>query len=277
MLSVIILTWNSEIHIERCIKSLYIAARDLTAGINVYVIDNGSTDKTIYKLNKLKIIYPTLNIVQLEKNKGTTFPRNIGLRISEGKYVLFLDSDTEVFPQTINLLINVIEKEEKVGIAGPQLLYPEGDVQYSCKKFPTVKSKLLKLIPLEKCKELAAQEELYNLNIYRKNFKKIIEVDYCISAAWMVNRQAIKEVGFFDEKIFYAPEDVDYCLRMWLKKWRVVYIPYAKVIHHTQRISYRSPMIALKHIKGLIYFFKKYKYWLKRENIYKKIGFVPGL
>ena len=81
----------------------------------------------------------------------------------------------------------------------------------------------------------------------------------------------MNDIGLFDENIFYAPEDVDYCLRMWLKGWKVIYNPLASVIHHTQRRSYKDPKIAWEHLKGLFYFFQKYNYWFNREKIYKKI------
>ena len=87
----------------------------------------------------------------------------------------------------------------------------------------------------------------------------------------MVDRKAIRKVGLLDEHIFYAPEDVDYCLRMWLNGYKVVYNPTAEVIHYTQRVSHKSKKLAILHAEGLLYYFWKYKYLFSKRRIYNKI------
>jgi hypothetical protein len=271
MLSVIILTKDSEIYIEKCLNSLFLDIRKSGEETKVNVIDNGSKDKTLVILDRLKKKFPNLNVIKLGKNFGTTVSRNIGIRQDNSDNVLILDSDTEVQPGTIKTLIEVIKRNNEIGIAAPRLFYTDGSVQFSSKKFPTLKVKICKLLPFQWAKNRAESDELYESAVYSKDFDQIIEVDYCISAAWMVNRRAIEDVGLLDEKIFYSPEDVDYCVRMWLKAWKVMYIPSASVIHHTQRESYKKLRAALNHIKGLFYFFNKYGYWFNRKKLYSKI------
>jgi len=270
--SVIILTWNSEKYIGNCINSVFIDAGFSGIKIEVIVVDNGSNDGTIEILEKLqKKYYKDLEVLKLRKNYGTTISRNMGIRKSAGKYIFILDSDTEVQPGTMAKLIKTIESEKNVGIAAPRLVYADGSIQPSCKKFPTAKIKFFKTLPFNKFHEIAKKEELYDPKVYLSDFDKIINVDYCISAAWMVNRKTIEDVGLFDENIFYAPEDVDYCLRTWLKGWKVVYDPKAKAIHYTQRLSHKNFKMALSQIKGLLYYFIKYRYIFNRERIYRKI------
>jgi len=271
MVSVIILTWNSEKHIENCINSLFIDIKKLREEIKVYIIDGGSKDETLVILDRLKKKFPNLNVIRLGKNLGTTVTRNIGIRQNNSEYVFILDSDTEVQPGTFKTLIGAIKKGDKIGIAAPRLFYSDGSVQCSYKRFPTLKIKLCKFLPFRWAQNLADKDELYEPRVYSKEFNQTIKVDYCISAAWMVNRKAIEDIGLFDEKIFYAPEDVDYCLRMWLKGWSIIYVPSASVIHHTQRESYKKVRVALTHIRGLFYFFRKCGYWLNRKKIYNKI------
>lgn len=271
MITVIILTWNSEKYIENCVNNLLIDVKESMQDVEVFIIDGGSSDGTLEILSHLGKRYPNVNSIELGKNMGTTVSRNIGIRESSGEYVFILDSDTEVQPGTIRMLTETIKNGERVGIAAPRLLYPDDSVQPSCKRFPTAKIKLYKFLPFERTGKLAEKDELYDSQVYSKEFGKIIEVDHCISAAWMVSREAINDVGLLDENIFYAPEDVDYCLRMWLKGWKVVYNPLAAVIHYTQRASYRKPRVAWRHAKGLIYYFRKYGYWMNRERIYSKM------
>lgn len=276
MISVIILTWNSEKYIESCISSLFIDVKESGEEVEIFVIDGGSSDRTPKILDQLKTKYLNFNPIKLEKNLGTTVSRNIGIRESSGEYVFILDSDVEVQAGTLRILIETIEDEKRIGIVAPRLLLPDGSVQSSCKRFPTVNIKLCKFLSLEKTKEIAKKDELYDPKVYNKEFAQIIEVDHCISAAWMVNREAINDVGLLDENIFYAPEDVDYCLRMWLKGWKVVYNPSAIVIHHTQRASYKKRKVAWIHAKGLLYYFRKHGYWLNRKKIYAKIRMKEG-
>ena len=224
MISAIILTWNSERYIENCINSLFIDVNKSREDVEVFIMDGGSRDRTLEILEQLEKRHPNINSIKLGRNLGTTVSRNIGIRQSSGEYVFILNSDTEVQPDTIRTLTETIRERERVGIAAPRLFYSDGSVQPSCKRFPTAKIKLYKFLPFEKTRELAEKDELYDPKVYSKEFNQIIEVDHCISAAWMVSREAINGVGLLDENIFYAPEDVDYCLQMWLKGWKVVYV-----------------------------------------------------
>jgi len=263
--------WNSERYVEKCFDSLFIDVNKSKVDVEVFAIDNGSNDKTLLILEQIEKKYPNIKPIKLKRNLGTTASRNIAIGKSSGEYIFILDSDTEVQPGTLGTLIATIEKGKKIGIVAPRLLYPKGLVQPSCKKFPTAKIKLCKFLPFRSTRELAKKSELYNHEIYGKEFNQIMEVDYCISAAWLVNREAISDVGLLDEKIVYAPEDVDYCLRMWLKGWKVVYNPLACVIHYARRESYRKPLVAWRHTRGLLYYFRKYGYWMNRGKIYAKI------
>lgn len=271
LVSVIILTWNSEEYVDKCIKSVLEDAILSKIKIEIIVIDNGSSDKTLEILEILKKEYQDLKVIKLERNYGTTVSRNIGIRKSKGKYIFILDSDTLILKNVLSTLIETIEQAKRVGIAAPRLIYPDGNIQKSCKRFPTAKIKIFKYLPFKKLRNIAEKEEVYSKEVYQPNFREIIEVDLCCSAAWMLNREAINEIGLFDENIFYSPEDVDYCLRMWLNNWKVVYNSKIKVMHYSQRLSYKNPKITFSHIQGLIYYFKKYKYLFNRNKIYKHI------
>jgi len=91
-------------------------------------------------------------------------------------------------------------------------------------------------------------------------------VDYAISAVWVIKKEVLKIVGLLDENIFYSPEDVDYCLRLWKAGYKIIYEPRVPVIHHTQEISrgFKLNSAMLNHIKGLIYYFRKHGYFLRR-------------
>jgi len=195
----------------------------------------------------------------------------MAIRESRGDYILILDSDTEILPGALGALREALEGAPRAGIAAPRLLYPDGSVQPSCKRFPTALIKICKFSPFSWLQQLGEKAELYPPEVYSKGFKDVARVDYCISACWLVRRKAADAVGLLDEKIFYAPEDVDYCLRMWLAGWEILYVPSVGVIHHTQRRSHKSLSMAWIHAKGLFYYFRKHRYWLSRKRIYRRM------
>jgi hypothetical protein len=269
IVSIVILTWNSEKYVKRCLDSTYenLPKNDF----EIIVVDNGSKDGTLSILESYRKAQSNFKFIALDKNYGTTVSRNIAIKKSKGEYILILDSDTEIKKGALKELVTVLDSEERIGLVAPRLLYPDGSVQFSYKKFPTLTLKILKGLPIRKLNLLGEKMELYESKIYSKDFNEAIGVDYCISACWLVRKKALEEVGLFDENIFYAPEDVDLCIRMWLNGFKVIYNPKVTVIHHTQRVSKKNFRIAILHAKGLIYYFAKYRYLFSRDRIYKSI------
>lgn len=271
MISAIILTWNSARYIERCLRSLIEDAHKTDLPLEIFVVDGGSTDETLEILSELAQEIPEIQIIELGRNLGTTISRNTAFKKARGNYLLILDSDTEVIPGALEKMLRALKEYPRVGIACPRLFYPNGSVQISCKRFPTILIKICKIAPLSWLQRVGEKAELYPSEIYSKNFKNIVRVDHSISACWLIRREAVKTIGLLDEKIFYAPEDVDYCLRMWLAGWEVLYVPSAEVIHYTQRRSHKNLYMAWIHAKGLFHYFRQYGYWLSRKKIYKQI------
>lgn len=268
MISAIILTRNSERYIKKCLDCLKTSILKTGQGLEIFIIDNGSKDRTLKILEEIQEKNDFINLIKLNSNKGTTYSRNLGIQKSKGEYILIIDSDLELKEDTLQKLINRMNNSEATGIICPKLLYPSGKLQYSFKKFPTLQAKILKILSFyfNYFKKFADKSELYGEK------KEEFFPDYCISACWLVPKVIFNKVGLFDEKIFYSPEDVDYCLRVWLGGYRIYYFPAVEAIHHAQRISYKKNEFKFIHIKGLFYYFLKHKYLFSRRKIYKKIS-----
>lgn len=265
----IILTWNSEKYIDKCIKSIF----NLNfSEIYISIVDNGSIDSTIEILEKLKSdkknIY--LNLIKLKNNLGTTISRNLAIKDVKDKvdYICILDSDTEVNQNAINHMIILLNKNEKNGIIGPMMRSLDGTIQPSGRNIPTLTIKILKILPFRFIKEIG--ENLEKIDI--KYDDNILKVGYLMSACWLMKVELLEKIGLLDEKIFYAPEDVEFCLRAWINGYNVLYDKNIEIIHEWQRIS-RKKLISKhnwEHIKGLIYLFFKYKYIFSTKK-FKKI------
>lgn len=259
--SIIILNWNSVHYLDVCLCS--ILRNSLLTPSEIIVVDNGSEDGAI---TFLKSNYPTVNLVVNKQNRGVGPARNQGIRLSSGKYILVLDVDTIVPIGTVNNLIQCMDKDEKVGLVGPKLVSPSGGLQYSCRKFPTITSKLFyRHLPPTLSHRFLADEELLFWDHAQPRC-----VGYVIGACQLIRRKAVQEVGLYDERIFYGPEDIDLCLRMWKAGWKVLYNPNAVVIHGEQRaartIDKVFDRLFWEHLKGLLIYFSKHRYLFRRPS-----------
>ena len=262
-LSVIILTWNSKEMLRLCLNSLYSSLK--VSEYEVIVVDNGSQDSTTEMISNN---FPEIKLIKNTSNKGVAPARNQGLQIAQGKYLLLLDVDTTVAVGTIDVLIDYLDKHSTIGLVGPKLFYPDGQLQYSCRKFPTVWTKVLRRVPIKVAGRFLIDE------LYKSwDHNSVREVDYVIGACQLIRRKAIEEIGYLDDAMFYGAEDVDYCLRLQKAGWKVVYNPHAIVIHKEQRITKKRlfSKITWKHILSLMRYFHKHHYYFSKRKLYSQL------
>lgn len=271
-LSAVILTYNSEKHIGACLNSLQAAVERLPAPNEIFVVDNGSSDRTREILESFEpkdglVIHTLL----LDENKGTTVTRNMALRRASGEFVLVIDSDVIVPVESIEPLIAHLKANPEVGLIAPGLIFPDGRPQLSVDRFPTVGRKLKRSLFLR-----SLEEDIGS----KSNTPQPHSVDYAISAFWLMPHHTLDTVGLLDERFFYAPEDVDYCLSIWLAGLSVVSFPAITAIHDARERS-RGPFFnrfTVRHIVGLLRFFLKWRYGLGLQRLYRRIERVqsPG-
>lgn len=260
-ISFVILTWNSAHYIETCVNSILTDTSKSELMPELFIVDNGSRDSSPSIIRGFQKEYPDIVFpIFLKKNSGTTYSRNIALKKARGEFICILDSDIEILPDFFTRMIQTFSQKASVGLVAPKLIYPNGNLQKSTDQFPTVLRKVYRYLFL---KELEKKERLKTIST------EVRTVDYAISAVWVFKKSTMDRIGFLDENIFYAPEDVDYCLRIWKDGKQVVYNPTASAIHHTQEISRRFKInkATIHHILGLGYFFFKHRFFFTKPSI----------
>lgn len=262
--SVVILSFNSERTLDECLKNIVdtFIKMDVDKESEVFVVENGSSDGSKAILDNYAKTYPGLiKPIIFSENTGTTVSRNAALNKSTGQYVLILDSDAYMTPDVLMKLTDELNKNPKLGLVCPKLTYADGRNQMSTDTFPTLKRKLQRFLSLEKMQ--SAENQI---------FEKY--VDYAISACWLLRRDAVDAVDGFDEKIFYSPEDVDYCMQVWKHGYSIRYIPTVSMVHDAQELSrgFKITKFHVAHLKGLFYLFFKYKYFFSLSNLRAKLN-----
>jgi GT2 family glycosyltransferase len=256
--SIVIISWKMKDLLKRCLETIYLFTKDIN--IEIIVIDNNSQDGTSEMIEEN---FPQIKLIKNPENRGVAPARNQGIKETKGKYILILDADMELIDNSIKHLYDFMENHSEAGIVGCKLVDKDFNLQFSCKRFPTLLAFLFRR--LEWIDAVKKSETLKNHTMKDWDHNEIKEVDYLIGACQFFRREIVDKIGLYDDKIFYGPEDIDFCLRIWKAGWKVFYYPFTSIIHHEQRITKKNyfSAISLKHFAGIFYLYKKYKFRIK--------------
>lgn len=221
--TVVIPSWNTAEATLGCLGSLAAAA---DPGVEVIVVDNASGDGTV---DRVRERHPEVRVVVHERNRGFAAACNAGWRVARGRFVLFLNSDTVIPPGALRDLVAAAEVEPRVGLIGPRLLGRSGGVQPSTRTDPTPAALFHQHTVLRHLRLLGAHESRYKMRGF--DASRRTDVPVLMGAALLARREALEEVGEFDEGYFMYFEEADLCRRMRAAGWRVVFDPAAELTH----------------------------------------------
>ncbi len=252
--SIIIVTYNSEKEIIKCINSLLPQLNDFDG--EIIIIDNDSTDKTIFFIKDIDS--KSISIIQNKENFGYTKANNQGIKNVKGNYILFLNPDTIIPNSTIKNLLNEIKDDKKLGVIAPQLRFPDGEIQNSCRRFPRRRDILYDSIGLSKIFNNSKEFNYWKMGDF--DHKKSSLVDQPAGAALLIPKMIFDEIGLLDEQFPMFFSDVDLCKRIWDAGYNVQYTIKSFIIHKGGASVYRKriKMIVSSHFSFWKYF-NKYK------------------
>lgn len=225
-----------------------------------FLVNNAPEDGTSQMVRER---FPWVQVIDSPRNVGFGAGNNLAIRRARGQYIMLLNPDLTIFPDEIEKLVKFMDDHPDVAFSGPLLLNPDGTRQDSCYRFPAPMYALYRRTFLGKLP--SGQRYNHHFLMRDTQLDRPLEVDVLMGSAIMMRRSALDEIGLFDENYFMYLEEMDICRRAWEKKWRVAYVPHAKLVHYHQResrIDWPWHLItnrpARAHIISALYYFRKY-------------------
>ncbi len=251
-LSIIIVNWNTKALLLECLNSL--SNQQSIYQTEIIVVDNASTDGST---EAVTAHYPHLKLIKNNFNMGFGRANNIGIKNSLGRYVCLLNSDARVLPNCFNYLIEFMDKNETVGISGPKTLSPDLSIQDTCRNFPSLWNTLSCALYLDKI--LSKYDFFSAEHMFFFDHNTIRKVDGLAGCCLTIRRNALDQVGLFDEQFFIYFEETDLCKRFRNAGWDIIFFPDAVIIHHHAASASRDPIrFNTEQIKSQMQYWKKH-------------------
>jgi N-acetylglucosaminyl-diphospho-decaprenol L-rhamnosyltransferase len=254
-----VVTYNHRRFIAQCLDSIQASAR--FNSIKVVLVDSFSSDGSAELVREC---YPWVELTALKHNSSFAANNNIALARSPSEYFLMLNPDTVVDEGAVDTLVEFMENHPDCGACGPQLVFPDGSLQYSCRRFPTLWSTLLRRTPFRALlpKNLRGAKHL----MVSEPHDDEMAVDWLLGACILVRREAIAGAVLLDEAFPLYCEEIDLSMRLKKGGWGTYYVPSARVVHHhlaksDSKLFCRASAL---HALSMIHFIKKHYFSLDR-------------
>ena len=258
-LSIIIVNWNTRDLLAQCLHSLESTAihcnpttQSLIFGTytaEVLVVDNGSTDGSAALVRGS---FAWAKLISNDHNRGFAPANNQAIRLSTGRYVLLLNSDTEVRSGAMEALVSFMDAQPTAGAAGAYLLNTDNSLQPSCQPMLTPWREFWRLTFLDR----VWQRATYPMSSWDTATAHRVEV--IKGACMVVRRAALDRVGLLDEQYFFYTEEVDLCYRLLRDSWTLHWVPQARVVHHGEASSKQmAEAMYLQLYRSKVQFYRK--------------------
>jgi len=278
--SLIIVNYNSGNFLLVCVSSA------LSQVDEVVVVDNASSDDSLAKLETLFSADQRIKVVRNRENLGFAAGCNIGVAHSSGGYLLFLNPDCVLEPDSVKDLLRVLDDHQDVGMVGGLLLNPDGTEQAGGRRaVPTPWRSFVRAFGLSR---FAARwpRLFFDFHLHKQPLPSHpIEVEAISGSCMLVRRAAMQSVGLWDEGYFLHCEDLDFSMTLRGKGWKIMFVPDVRIVHHKGGCSHSHPVFVEWHKhRGMMRFYRKFfrhQYpgplmWLVTLGIWLRFGLVAS-
>lgn len=226
MLDIIIVNWNAGPQFRECIESIVAAnCKSLQLG-RIVIVDNASSDDSMHNLDNIKL---PLVFVRNQKNMGFSAACNQGAEKCDADYFLFLNPDTRLSADSLDVLIRFMEQpgNERIGICGIQLVDEKGRIGRTCARLPKASMFFSKMFCLDRFFPTRFPRHV----IWEWDHSSGQIVDQVMGSFFLVRRSLFESLGGFDEKFFVYFEEVDFSLRAHRQGYSSYYLATAQVYY----------------------------------------------
>lgn len=232
-LSIIIVNWNVKELLHACLQSLPAAGQSKPKlAIEIIVVDSASTDGSP---QMVRDYFPQVRLIASEENLGYAKGNNVGAAAARGRYLFLLNPDTVVQPGALGRMVEYMDAHPGVGALGPQLLWPDGSIQSSRRRFPAPGSLFWESTLLGQWFPENRYIRRYHLADRPATHPQ--KVDWVVGAAILIRQETWQQVGPIDQDFFMYFEEADWCRRSAGAGWETHYLPAAQVIHYEGKSS----------------------------------------
>jgi GT2 family glycosyltransferase len=231
--SVVVVAWRSREDVLACLRSL---REHVELSYEAIVIDDGSGDGTPEAVSER---FPDARVLAKPANEGLAAGRNDALDLVTGRRVLMLDADTQVRAGAVETLARFLDAHPEAGIVSPKLVYPSGELQYSCRRYPPLLLPVLRRGPYAALNGDPAAHRRHMMHDFDHAHAR--PVVWTMGAAQMYRADLPARIGRYDERVSsYGGEDTDWCLRTLQAGLQVWYAPEAEVVHVFQQVTHQA-------------------------------------
>lgn len=255
MISVSIVTYNTDLEeLKKCFNSLKNSIVD-----KIYVVDNSNQSYIKEFCSKnAKVVY----IASPNVGYGAAHNKAIRMALESGsKYHLVLNSDVFFEPDALDKLVDYMNNNEDVAQVQPNIVYPNGEMQYTCRLLPTPANLVFRRFLPKRMIE--SMNYRYQLKMF--DHKTELNVPYHQGSFMFFRLACFKKVGLFDERFFMYPEDIDITRRMH-QYYRTMFWPGVTIVHAHRAASYKSKKMLKIHMWNMIKYFTKWGWIFDKER-----------
>ena len=251
-ISTVIVNYNAGSLLRNCVDSLLACPLD----VEVIVVDNASHDGSLEGLPES----PQVRMVRNPANVGFAAGCNIGMQAASAPFLLFLNPDCYFQPGAVATLLAGLQSGERVGMAGGLLVNEDGTEQGGGRRaVPTPWRSFVRAFALHRFAD-RWPKLFYDFHLHKQPLPYgSIEVEAISGACMLVKREAVEDVGLWDEGYFLHCEDLDWCMRFRQKGWKILFVPDARISHALGACSEsRRVFVEWHKHKGMVRFYRKF-------------------
>lgn len=278
--SLIIVNYNAGHYLQDCVASALSQVQE------VIVVDNASIDDSVKKVEAAFPCDQRLRVVHNRVNQGFAAACNVGLKLSSGSNLFFLNPDCVLDPDSVSRLLQTFERYPDVGMVGGLLVNSDGTEQAGGRRaVPTPWRSFVRAFGLSRFADRWPRL-FFDFHLHKQPLPTYpLEVEAISGACMLVRRAAMQDVGHWDEGYFLHCEDLDLSMTLRRKGWKIMFVPDVRIVHHKGGCSDSHPIFVEWHKhRGMMRFYRKFFHhqypgplmWVVALGIWLRFGMIAS-